>query len=500
MTEQPVTTIPDTDAVLFDVGGTLVEPAAPGTPVDVLVARPLPGVVDALRALAHRHRLGAVTDTAAMREPEVRALLATIGIDELLDVVVTSQDVGAAKPDPRGLLEACGRLDVEPSRVLFVGDRAVDRDAAHRAGARFAAVDGGLEDALRRAAHRGPFSEAAARVMPVDRDAAAAATNRQAQLTKPAGSLGRLEALGIRLAGITGRCPPPIPARPAVAVFAADHGVARAGVTPWPQDITTAMVVNFARGGAAINVLARQVGAAVEVVDVGVASDLRHLDGVQHHKIRPGTDDLTIGPAMTTADALAALDTGARIATSLVERGHDLLVTGEMGIGNTTPSAALISVLASTTPSAATGRGTGIDDDMLAHKIKVITNATARAEHYLDPRSVLAEVGGLEIGALAGFIVAGAAHRVPVVIDGVIACAALLLADALVPGVADSCVAGHRSTEPGATVALAHLGLEPLLDLDLRLGEGTGACLAVPLVQAAARILHEMATFDELER
>jgi nicotinate-nucleotide--dimethylbenzimidazole phosphoribosyltransferase len=285
-----------------------------------------------------------------------------------------------------------------------------------------------------------------------------------------------------------------------VAVFAADHGVATAGVTPWPQDITTAMVVNFARGGAAINVLARQVGAAVEVVDVGVASDLGHLDGVQHQKIRPGTDDLTIGPAMTTADALAALDTGARVATSLIAQGHDLLVTGEMGIGNTTPSAALISVLTSTTPTAATGRGTGIDDDMLAHKVKVITNATARAAHYLDPTSVLAEVGGLEIGALAGFIVAGAAHRVPVVIDGVIACAALLLADALVPGVADGCVAGHRSTEPGATVALAHLGLEPLLDLDLRLGEGTGACLAVPLVQAAARLLHEMATFDELER
>jgi nicotinate-nucleotide--dimethylbenzimidazole phosphoribosyltransferase len=499
MTNQLGTELPGIDAVLFDVGGTLVEAAAPGTPVDALVARPLPGVVDTLRALAGRARLGAVTDTAVMREPDVRALLATIGLDELFDVVVTSQDVGAAKPDPRGLLEACRRLEVDASRVLFIGDRAVDRDAAQRAGARFAAVDRGLDDALHRATHRGPLSEAAGRVVPVDRDAAAAATTRHAQLTKPAGSLGRLEDLGIRLAAITGRCPPQIPRRPVVAVFAADHGVATAGVTPWPQDITTAMVVNFARGGAAINVLARQVGADVEVVDVGIASDVRHLEGVRHHKVRAGTDDLTTGPAMTTADALAALDTGARVANSLIARGHDLLVTGEMGIGNTTPSAALISVLASTTPIAATGRGTGIDDDMLAHKVKVITNATMRAEHYLDPMSVLAEVGGLEIGALAGFIVAGAAQRVPVLIDGVIACAALLLADALVPGVADYCVAGHRSTEPGATIALAHTGLDPLLDLDLRLGEGTGACLAVPLVQAAARILHEMATFDELE-
>jgi len=499
MTNRPRSPLPDIDAVLFDVGGTLVEAAAPGTPVDALVAQPLPGVVEELRALAQHHRLGAVTDTAVMHEPDVRALLATIGLDELLEVVVTSQDVGAAKPDPRGLLEACRRLAVEPTRVVFVGDRTVDRDAAARAGARFVAVDRGVEDALDRAAHRGPFADAAARVVSVDRDAAAAATTRQAQLTKPAGSLGRLEALGIRLAAITGRCPPPIPTRPVVAVFAADHGVATAGVTPWPQDITTAMVVNFARGGAAINVLARQVGADVEVVDVGVASDLDQLDGVQHHKIRAGTDDLTTGPAMTTTDALAALDTGAHIAASLIARGHDLLVTGEMGIGNTTPSAALISVLTSTTPGAVTGRGTGIDDDMLAHKIKVIANATARAEQYLDPTSVLAEVGGLEIGALAGFIVAGAAQRVPVVIDGVIACAALLLADALVPGVSDSCIAGHRSTEPGATIALAHAGLDPLLDLDLRLGEGTGACLAIPLVQAAARILHEMATFDELE-
>jgi nicotinate-nucleotide--dimethylbenzimidazole phosphoribosyltransferase len=229
-------------------------------------------------------------------------------------------------------------------------------------------------------------------------------------------------------------------------------------------------------------------------------SDLDHVVGVRHHKIRAGTDDLTTGPAMTTAEALAALDVGAAVAGSLVSRGHDLLVTGEMGIGNTTSSAALISVLTATAPGAVTGRGTGIDDEMLAYKVKVVSSATARAESYIDPTSIVAEVGGLEIGALAGFIIAGAAARVPVLIDGVIACAALLVADALVPGVADYCIAGHRSSEPGAAIALAHVGLEPLLDLDLRLGEGTGACLAVPLVQAAARILHEMATFEELER
>jgi nicotinate-nucleotide--dimethylbenzimidazole phosphoribosyltransferase len=495
------TRIPGIDAVIFDVGGTLVEEQPPGTPVDELVARPLPGVVEALTGLRAHHRLAAVTDTAVMDAATVRSLLAPSGLDALLDVVVTSFDIGAAKPDPRGLLEACRRLGVGPDRVVFIGDRTVDRDAATRAGVTFVAVDRGLPDALLRAvgSRSGPFTDAARAVRAPDLDAVAAAEARQAQLTKPAGSLGRLEQLGEVLSGITGRCPPPVPIRPVVAVFAGDHGVVASGVTPWPQAITTAMVTNFAAGGAAINALARQVGASVEIVDVGVAHDLGAMEGVLHHKVRSGTDDLAIGPAMTTTDVRAALDVGARVAAALIARGHDLLVTGEMGIGNTTASAALIAAFTRTPAEDVTGRGTGIDDAMLAHKAKVVANAVSRTQRYLDPVSVLSEVGGLEIAALAGFIVGGAAARVPVVIDGVIACAALLAAEALVPGVRDSCIAGHRSSEPGATVALTHLGLDPLLDLHLRLGEGTGACLAVPIVQAAARVLNEMATFDELE-
>lgn len=495
------TNIPGIDAVLFDVGGTLVEENAPGTPVEGLVARPLPGVVEALTSLRRHHRLAAVTDTAIMDEATVRALLAPSGINALLEAVVTSHDIGAAKPDPRGLFEACRRLGVAADRALLIGDRRVDRDAAANAGMAFIAVDHGLHDALARArvAHTGPFAEAAAAVGALDMDAIAAAQARQAQLTKPAGSLGRLEELGAVLAGITGRCPPPIPTRPVVAVFAGDHGVVASGVTPWPQDITAAMVANFAAGGAAINALARQVGASVQVVDVGVARDLGEMEGVLHHKVRPGTDDLVSGPAMTTADVRAALDVGARVATTLVARGHDLLVTGEMGIGNTTASAALIAAFTRTPAEEVTGRGTGIDDAMLAHKAKVVANAVGRVQSYLDPVSVLSQVGGLEIAALAGFIVGGAAAQIPVVVDGVIACAALLAAEALVPGIRDHCIAGHRSSEPGATVALTHVGLDPLLDLNLRLGEGTGACLAVPILQAAARVLNEMATFDELE-
>ena len=492
--------IPGIDAVLFDVGGTLIVEAAPGTAVRDLVPQLLPGVADVLRDLGRHHRLGAVTDTAVMDETTVRSFLARVEIDDLLEMVITSHDIGAAKPDPRGIIEASRRLGTDPSRVLFVGDRDVDRDTAANAGAAFVAVEHGIDDAIARARwlRNSPFGAAAAAVAPFDADAAGAARGLHAQLTKPAGSLGRLEDLGATLAGITGRCPPPIATRPAVAVFAGDHGVVASGVTPWPQDITAAMVSNFVAGGAAINALTRQVRADVIVVDVGVAADLSTIDGIVHHKVRLGTDDLMTGPAMTTADARAALDAGATVAAELVGRGHDLLVTGEMGIGNTTSSAALIAALTHSDPAVVTGRGTGIDDAMLAHKAKVVSNAVARTTALLDPISVLAEVGGLEVAALAGFIVASVAARVPVIVDGVIACAAALTAEALVPGTRAGCIAGHRSSEPGATVALAHLELEPLLDLGLRLGEGTGACLAVPLVQAAARVMNEMATFDEL--
>lgn len=343
----------------------------------------------------------------------------------------------------------------------------------------------------------GAFTEAAARLRPVDAAAADAALARHDRLTKPPGSLGALENLGARLAGIAGVCPPPIPTAPAVAVFAADHGVVAAGVTPWPQEVTAQMVANFAAGGAAINAIARQVGATVVVVDVGVASDIGGLVGLEHRKVALGTADLSQGPAMAPVEASAALDVGASIAADLVARGHDLLATGEMGIGNTTASAALIAAFTHRAASGVTGRGTGIDDATLEHKTTIVADAVARVEGLADPVAILAEVGGLEIAALAGFIVGGAAAGVPVVIDGVIALAALVTAHALAPGVVDRCIAGHRSTEPGASVALAHLELEPVLDLGMRLGEGSGACLAIPVVQAAARVLGEMATFDE---
>jgi nicotinate-nucleotide--dimethylbenzimidazole phosphoribosyltransferase len=342
----------------------------------------------------------------------------------------------------------------------------------------------------------GPFATAARAVRPLDEDARREARARHDQLTKPPGSLGGIEALGAQLAAIGGTCPPPIPQSPAVAVFAADHGVVDAGVTMWPQEITALMVRTFEQGGAAINVIARAVGASVHVIDVGVAADISGLESVRHRKVRWGTDNLADGPAMTRSDAVVALDVGAADADELVAAGHDLLVTGDMGIGNTTAAAALIASLCRRDATDVTGPGAGSDPETVARKTAVVAAAAERGRRHSDPVAVLADVGGLEIAGLAGLIVGGAAARVPVVVDGVITLSALAVADALVPGVAAHCVAGHRSTEPGATAALAHFRLEPLIDLQLRLGEGTGGCLAIPMVITAARLLHEMATLE----
>ena len=491
--------------ILFDIGDTLVRAAAPGTPVTALVAEPLAGVVPTLRALARTHRLGAVTDTAVMTEADVRGALRGSGLDELLEVIVTSHDVGAAKPDPTGVRAALAALGAPPAAALLVGDADVDEGAARAAGVAFARVgrDRPLGEVVRAAleADGGPFRAAAALVPPVDAPAEAAAWARHERLTKPSGALGRVESLGVQLAAISGEVPPPVPSPAAVAVFAGDHGVVAQGVTPWPQDVTAQMVANIAAGGAAISVLARQAGASLTVVDVGVASDLRAMGlrdtpGLLHRNVRRGTADLSQGPALTPGEVTEALDVGAAVASQLVAGGARALVTGEMGIGNTTPSAAVIAALLGRPAVEVTGRGTGVDDAALARKVAAVERGLARLPAAPDPCLVLAEVGGLELAALAGFVVGGASHRVPVVVDGLIAGAAALAACRLVREAQPYLVAGHRSTEPGAAAVLEALALEPVLDLGLRLGEGSGACLALGVLEAAALVLAEMATFD----
>lgn len=336
-----------------------------------------------------------------------------------------------------------------------------------------------------------------ANIQPLDHDAMTTARTRQDQLTKPQGALGRLESLSIQLAGITAQARPHFQ-QPAIITMAGDHGIVRQGVSAYPAEVTPQMVLNFLRGGAAINVLARHVGARVVVVDMGVAAELPAHPELVNKKIALGTRDFSMGPAMTRDEARRAVEAGIEIAAREIERGVDILGTGDMGIGNTTPSAAITATITRRSVKEVTGRGTGVDDAGLARKIAMIERALEiNKPNPNDALDVLGDVGGFEIGGLAGVMIGAAARRVPVVIDGFISGAAALIAYTLAPAVQPYLIAAHRSVEIGHRAILDYLRLEPLFDLDLRLGEGTGAALGISLCLAAAKILDEMATFAD---
>jgi nicotinate-nucleotide--dimethylbenzimidazole phosphoribosyltransferase len=324
----------------------------------------------------------------------------------------------------------------------------------------------------------------------------AAARRAMDQKTKPPGSLGVLEALAIRLAVVQGTVAPEVE-RGRIVVFAADHGVAAEGVSAYPQVVTGEMVRNFARGGAAVNVLARAAGLQVEVVDAGVAAELGGLPGIVHGAVRRGTRNLAAEPAMTADEAGAAMDAGRAAARRAAADGVRALGLGEMGIANTTSAAALLSALTGAAPELTVGRGTGVDDDGVRRKRAVVARALAlHAGTLEDARGALAAVGGLEIAAIAGAALEAPAHGMAVVADGFISTVGVLAAVRMDPSIAPALFFAHRSAERGHGVALDALGARPLLDLDLRLGEGTGAALAIPLLRAAARILRDMATFE----
>lgn len=330
---------------------------------------------------------------------------------------------------------------------------------------------------------------------PLNREVMAEVRKQLDQLTKPTGSLGVLEDIATQLGGMTNH-PFPNVSKKAVVVMAADHGVAAEGVSAYPQEVTVQMVQNFVNGGAAINVLARQTGAAVVVVDLGVAGPVVSPQ-VRACKIRPGTANIARGPAMSRAEAMRALEVGMEQAAELSTQGYQLLATGEMGIGNTTPSSALAAVFMRVAPAEVTGRGTGLSSPGVAHKEEMIRRALdVNRPDPDDPLGTLAAVGGLEIAGLAGLILGAAARRIPVVIDGFITTAAALVASRFKPQVLDYVLASHCSAEFAHRRLLNYLKLRPMIDLDLRLGEGTGAILAFPLIEAATRLLREMATFE----
>jgi nicotinate-nucleotide--dimethylbenzimidazole phosphoribosyltransferase len=343
------------------------------------------------------------------------------------------------------------------------------------------------------------------RITPPDQQAHRAAVARHEQLTKPAGSLGRLEELGVWVAACQGTCPPRPFARPQVVVFAGDHGVAARGVSAYPSDVTRQMVGNLLGGGAAVNVLAATAGSAVRVLDIAVdvpaeqdpaASEAPPL--LTRYKVRQGSGSIDREDALSDQEVADALAAGVAIADEEVDRGADLLIAGDMGIGNTTPSAVLVAALTGAEPVAVVGRGTGIDDAGWMRKTVAIRDALRRARPFVgDPVALLRTAGGADIAAMAGFLAQAALRRTPVILDGLVVGAAALVADELAPGAREWWVAGHRSVEPAHDLVLAHLELKPLLDLQMRLGEGSGAVAALPLVQMAVRVLAEMATFDD---
>ena len=341
------------------------------------------------------------------------------------------------------------------------------------------------------------LSQVLKQIKPLDSKALEAARARQNELTKPRGSLGQLEELSVRIAGIKGEIIRGFEHK-AIVTMAADHGVVEEGVTLYPQEVTRQMVFNFLNGGAGINVLAQFIGARVVVVDMGVVGGFEPHPNLICKMIDFGTRNMAKGPAMTRQQALDSIESGIAVIEAEIAKGLDIVGTGDMGIGNTSASSAIASAITGKSAEKITGRGEGIDDEQLAHKIKVVQKALdVNRPDSRDPLDVLSKVGGFEIGGLAGVMLGAAAHSIPVVIDGFISGAAALVAAGLAPGLKDYLIAAHLSAESGHKILLQHLGLTPLLSLEMRLGEGTGAALGITIVEAAVKTLAEMATFAE---
>jgi len=341
------------------------------------------------------------------------------------------------------------------------------------------------------------INQAIACIQPLDERAMAEARIRQDNLTKPQGSLGRLESLSIQVAGIK-KNPKPQIVHKVIFTLAGDHGVTQEGVSAYPSEVTSQMVYNFVRGGAGINVLARLVRARVVVADLGVASILERHPNLKDKKVAMGTQNMAHGPAMSQEEAIRSIEAGIELVEEELMKGVDILGTGDMGIGNTTPSSAITAVITGAEVATVTGRGTGLDEEGWRRKVRIIQKALdVNRPDQKDVIDVLSKVGGFEIGGIAGLILAGAKHRIPIVIDGFISGAAALIATSLSPKVKSYLIASHQSAEQGHKILLEYLGLKPLMNLDFRLGEGTGAALGIFLVEASLKILDEMATFSE---
>jgi nicotinate-nucleotide--dimethylbenzimidazole phosphoribosyltransferase len=487
------------DCVLFDLGNTLIAQENPGTPYESLAVKVLPGVQELLDQLHNRVKLGIVSNTKTITAAEIQAKLSTVGLDTYFQTIIATAEFGTHKPDPAPITAAIEQLLCAADRTLYIGDIETDKQAALAAGAHFTYAGPNLCESVKQyVLHSQSAFERAINTRPVFSNEHHNAVRKEFDgLAKPVGSLGKLENIASQIAGITHSHSPMIdPA--AIALFGADHGIAADNsVTPWPQAITSQMIEVMGDGKAAVSVLARTADVYVEIVNVGAIVDSKSPN-VRNERVASGTQDIRATSAMSETVVRAALEVGAATAERLIAGGSRCLVTGEVGIGNTTPSAALIAHFTNATAEQVTGRGSGIDDETYARKIEIVSNLITRVKNEKDPIKVLSDIGGIEIAALTGYTLRAASLQVPVVLDGVITLAAGLVAQAINPDINQFCIAGHASSEPGSHIAIAHFQLQPILDLELRLGEGTGALLSIPIIRTSCQAFSGMAHISDL--
>ena len=487
------------DCVLFDLGNTLIAQENPGTPYEDLQVKVLPGVQKLLDELNGKVKLGIVSNTKTITAADIQANLATVGLDKYFSCIIATAEFGTHKPDPAPIVAAIEQLQCNAVRTLYVGDIETDKQAALVAGAHFAYAGPNLYEAVKQyTLHSNSAFDRARNTQPTFSQEHFDAVRKEFDgLAKPVGSLGQLEKIAAQIAGITHSHTPTVDPT-AIALFGADHGIAADdSVTPWPQAITGMMLEVMGDNKAAVSVLADVADVYVQIINVGAMVDAKSPN-VRNERVASGTADIRANYAMSDAVVRAALEVGAQTAERLIAGGSRCLVTGEVGIANTTPSAALIAHFTQTTAEQVTGRGSGIDDQTYARKVEIVANLITKTKNEKDPIKTLAQIGGIEIAALTGYILRAASLQIPVVLDGVITLAAATVAKAVNPEINQFLIAGHASSEPGSRAAITHLQLQPILDLELRLGEGTGALLSIPIIRSACQALSRMARIADL--
>lgn len=478
------------EAIIFDVGNTLLEQRFYDS--DKTKASLLSGVAELLRELQGKYRLGVVSNSKVFDSSSIKNKLKESGISEYFEVFVSSLDVGEEKPSPKPLRVALEKMNIKSENALYVGDNEIDRLAAKAAGMKFLFTSKDIRDSFLdyEISSDSAWQRGLGKKIMIFPDVADQVRLHLDSRAKPKGSLGRLEELAIQISNISGDVPRIDPA--GAAIFVADHGIAADNsVTPWSQSITAHMADLIVDGNAAVSVIARNSDVYLEVINLGTISDT-NSPKVRNENISPGTLDFRNGPAMSESQLYQALETGAMTAERLIAGGSRSICVGEVGIGNTTSSAILIAKLCGVSAAEVTGRGSGIPDEVFESKLHVVSDQISKLVSKDDPLKLLCSFGGFEIAAMVGLIVRSASLNVPVVLDGVSTLAAALLAVAFKPEVRSSILLGHISSEPASKIAAGQLKLDPILDLELRLGEGTGAILSIPIIRAACRLHSEM--------